>query len=87
MEDKMATMIPRDKVFFAFSPDLQPALKVKQGEEVLLQTHDCFEGQIQTPADLVTDLDWGHVNPATGPVYIEGAKPGDVLRVTCWRCR
>ena len=26
-------------------------------------------------------LDWNHVNPATGPVYIEGAKPGDVLRV------
>ena len=26
-------------------------------------------------------LDWNHVNPATGPVYIEGAKPGDILRV------
>src|SRR5574339_182111 len=25
--------------------------------------------------------DWNHVNPATGPVYIEGAKPGDILRV------
>jgi amidase len=54
---------------------------VEQGEEVILQTHDCFEGQIQTTADLCDALDWNHVNPATGPVYIKGAKPGDVLRV------
>jgi amidase len=77
----MTTQVPREKVFFAFSPDLQPAIKVQQGEEVVLQTHDCFEGQIQTENDLVTNLDWGHVNPATGPVYIYGTKPGDILRV------
>jgi amidase len=47
----------------------------------VLETHDCFEGQIQKPQDLVDKLDWNHVNPATGPVYIEGAKPGDILRV------
>ena len=48
---------------------------------MILETHDCFEGQIKTVSDLVDELDWGHVNPATGPVYVEGAKPGDVLRV------
>ena len=26
-------------------------------------------------------LDWSHVNPATGPLYIAGARPGDVLRI------
>ena len=26
-------------------------------------------------------LDWEHVNPATGPLYIEGTKQGDILRV------
>lgn len=77
----MTTMIDRKKVFFAFAPDLQPVAHVQQGEEVILETHDCFEGQIQTTFDLVDKLDWNHVNPATGPVYIEGVKPGDVLRV------
>jgi len=77
----MTTIIPRNHVFFAFGPDLTPAATVQQGEEVLLETHDCFEGQIQTTADLVSALDWEHVNPATGPVYIQGANPGDVLRV------
>ena len=77
----MATKVTRDKLFFAFEPALQPATHAGQGEEILLETHDCFEGQIQRPQDLVDKLDWEHVNPATGPVYIEGAKPGDILRV------
>jgi amidase len=27
-------------------------------------------------------LDWDRINPATGPVYIKDAEPGDVLKVT-----
>jgi amidase len=77
----MTITISRDKVFFAFGPHLKAVAEVDQGEEVLLQTHDCFEGQIQRPTDLVDSLDWSHVNPATGPLYIKGAKPGDVLRI------
>jgi amidase len=77
----MAERVTRDKLFFAFKPELTPALHAAQGESVLLETHDCFEGQIQRTQDLVDKLDWNHVNPATGPVYIEGAKPGDILRV------
>ncbi|GAB4473990.1 MAG: acetamidase/formamidase family protein [Anaerolineales bacterium] len=77
----MPTTIDRKKVFFAFAPELNPVVRVQQGEDVLMETHDCFEGQIQKTTDLVDSLDWDHVNPATGPVYIEGAMPGDVLRV------
>ncbi len=60
---------------------MDPAARVGQNQEILLETHDCFEGQIQRPQDLVDKLDWNHVNPATGPIYIEGARPGDILRV------
>jgi amidase len=77
----MTTKVTRDRLFFAFEPMLIPAIHVAQGEDVVLETHDCFEGQIQTPFDLIDKLDWNHVNPATGPVYIEGTKPGDILRV------
>ncbi len=77
----MAVTISRDNVFFAFSPQLKAIARIEQGQEVLLQTHDCFEGQIRTTSDLVDTLDWAHVNPATGPLYISGAKPGDVLRI------
>jgi len=75
----MPVTISRENVFFAFNPNNKPIAQIQQGEEVLLQTHDCFEGQIQTTSDLVDSLDWAHVNPATGPLFINGANPGDVL--------
>ena len=75
------TTISRENLFFAFSPANSPAAHVRQGELVTLETHDCFEGQIQTSTDLITNLNWEHVNPATGPVFIDGVQPGDVLRI------
>jgi amidase len=77
----MASEITRDKAFFAFSPEVEPVLRVRQGEEVHLTTHDCFSGQLKTTADTLETLDWSITNPATGPVYIEGTKPGDILRI------
>ena len=75
------TRVARDTVFYAFSADLKPALEIEPGERVRIETHDCFGGQIQTEADTVETLDWERVNPATGPVYIRGAQPGDILAV------
>jgi len=71
----------RDSVFFSFKPNRAPVYRVEQGEEFILETHDCFQGQLQSSSDLIDKLDWGHVNPATGPVYIEGTKAGDILRI------
>ncbi|MEI7849924.1 MAG: acetamidase/formamidase family protein [Chloroflexota bacterium] len=75
------TTISKDNLFFAFNPDNPPVARVQLGEVVTLETHDCFEGQLQTEDDLVTNLNWEHINPATGPVFIEGVEPGDILRV------
>ncbi len=77
----MIKRMSREAVFFAFQGKLKPAFRVQQGEEFLLETHDCFQGQLQTTTDLIDKLDWSHVNPATGPVYIEGTKAGDILRI------
>jgi amidase len=77
----MAVRVSRDKVFFAFSAGNAPVAHVRQGEEVVLETHDCFQGQLKSERDLIDALDWSRVNPATGPVFIEGTKPGDILRI------
>ncbi len=77
----MTKKLTRDKVFYAFSADLEPVLEIEPGERMQMETHDCFCGQIQTEADTVENLDWGRINPATGPVYVRGAQPGDVLAV------
>jgi amidase len=73
--------IGRDEVIWAFGPDLEPVLEVDPGTVVTLETNDCFTGQIQTEDDLVTAIDFGRVNSATGPIAVRGAEPGDSLVV------
>jgi formamidase len=64
-------------------PDIPPILEVEVGEEVVLETRDASDQQIQpgmSVADLV-GLDAKVAHPLTGPVYIKGAKPGDLLEI------
>ena len=77
--------ISRDVVVYAMSPDNAPAARVKDGDTILFETQDCFSGQIQKETDQLGTLDWSRINPATGPVYIEGALPGDTLKVEILR--
>ncbi len=77
----MPKKLTRENVFYAFAPGLEPALRVAQGEEFVLETHDCFTGQLKSEKDLLDTLNWDRVNPATGPVFIENVEPDDVLRV------
>ena len=77
--------IKRDTVVYAMSPDNAPAARAKDGDTILFETMDCFSGQIQKESDQLGTLDWSRINPATGPVYIEGAQPGDMLKVEILR--
>lgn len=74
--------LSRENYFFSFSQENQPVLSVHSGDEVEFETMDCFAGQIQSDDDKLETLDWNRVNPATGPVYVNEAEPGDVLKVT-----
>lgn len=78
-------LINRKSITYRFSPDVPPVLKVKPGETIIFETHDCFTGQIKSESDLVTSVDFSRVNPATGPLEVEGAEPGDVLLVEIGR--
>lgn len=62
----------------------EPAVTVAPGETVTLEEIDAVCGQLSpqsTPAD-VANLDFERVNPIAGPVYVDGAEPGDSLKVT-----
>jgi formamidase len=64
-------------------PDIPPLLEVEPGEEVVLETRDAADGQI-TPGMGVADLaglDTKVAHPLTGPVYVKGAQPGDLLEI------
>ena len=68
---------------YVWDNSLPPALEVESGETVELECADASGGQLSqgsTARDVET-LDLTKVNPVTGPVYVKGAKPGDVLAV------
>ena len=70
-----------DKTLFFFDRDLEPVLTVKSGETVRIRTKDCFGNQLQGPEDQLSEIDWEAINPATGPIYVEGAVAGGTLKV------
>jgi formamidase len=62
---------------------IPPVVEAAIGEEVEIATRDAFDGQI-TPTTTAEDLrgcDLNLVHPLTGPVYVAGAQPGDLLEV------
>lgn len=68
---------------FGWDNSIPPVLEVEPGETVELEVVDASGGQLNrgsTVAD-VGRLDFARVNPVTGPVFIKGARPGDVLEV------
>lgn len=73
--------ITRDKVVYSMSADNVPVFRTVLPARLTFETHDCFCGQVKSPADTVATLDFSRVNPATGPVYLEDVRPGDVLAV------
>jgi formamidase len=72
-----------DKGHNRWHPDIAPVVEVDAMEEVTIETRDSSDGQIQpgkTAADLLK-MDSRVVHPLTGPVFVKGAKPGDLLEV------
>ena len=75
--------IHKEKHHFGWDNSLPPALVVAPGATVEFEIVDASGGQLtrnSIHAD-VAKLDFSRVNPVTGPVYVEGAEPGDVLVV------
>lgn len=58
-----------------------PAAFAKSGDTVRFETLDCFACQIKREDQPMDQIDWSNINPATGPLYVEDALPGDVLKV------
>ncbi|SNY62770.1 acetamidase/formamidase family protein [Paractinoplanes atraurantiacus] len=64
--------------------DLEAAVVVRPGEEIQLLCRDALDigdqARTMTPDGTMT-IDLGHIHPLTGPVFVEGAEPGDILEV------
>jgi acetamidase/formamidase len=76
--------IHREHIHHGWNNAFTPLIKIAPGESVQFETVDASSGQLDrnsTAADLAK-LDLARVNPVTGPVYVDGAQPGDALKVT-----
>jgi amidase len=78
--------LSRERVVHAIDPAATPRLEVAAPCELIVETHDARGGRLRKPEDVVTTAPdfterFPKTNPATGPVRISGAEPGDVLTV------
>jgi len=67
-----------------FGPLNKPVATVKPGEVFEVEMWDCFANLVkpnQTLKDILEEGSRLYDNPVTGPIYIEGAEPGDTLAI------
>src|SRR5699024_5917936 len=69
------------KTVLSMSAKHEPVLTVDSGDEISVETLDCFSNVIQSEGQLFSSVGWDKVNPDTGPIAVRGASPGDTLRV------
>lgn len=69
---------------FGWDNSVGPAERVAPGSTILFHCHDSSAGQLgpSSTVETVRNLDFGKINPVSGPIYVEGAKPGDALKIT-----
>lgn len=72
-----------DRFSYVWDHSIEPALEVDPGEAVMLHARDASDEQIHrdSTAEDVTKIDFSHVNPVSGPIYVKGARPGDALAI------
>ncbi|MCI0781715.1 MAG: acetamidase/formamidase family protein [Chloroflexi bacterium] len=67
----------RENHIYVLDAEVPPAITIDSGEELMVETWDAFEGE-RDPAVLDARSLKG---PASGSIYVNGAEPGDALRV------
>ncbi len=69
---------------FGWDNSFEPVARVAPGSTIEFECLDSSAGQL-TPDSTVEDvrtLDFGKINPVNGPIFVEGAEPGDALKIT-----
>jgi len=66
-----------------FSRSIAPVLRVPDGAIIEFNTEEATDGQlsVNSTKEDIASLSFEPIHPLTGPVFVEGAEPGDVLAV------
>ncbi len=75
--------VVREQRHLAWDNSIAPVLRIASGEVVQIDAVEASGGQLgshSTVTDIAT-LDFAACDPVQGPVYVEGAEPGDTLQI------
>jgi amidase len=72
--------LTKEQRAFAFDASIPPVLTIASGDTVTFETGDAAYERLYN-GETVQDIGLENFNAVTGPVYVEGAQPGDALRV------
>lgn len=69
---------------FGWDNSIEPVLRTEPGQTILFHCKDSAAGQLgpDSTVDNVATLDFSKINPVSGPIWVEGAEPGDALKIT-----
>lgn len=73
-----------DQTHNRWSSAIEPVLNVPSGSVIEVATEEASDQQlnVSSTVDDLENLSFDPIHPLTGPVYVEGAEPGDILKVT-----
>lgn len=74
-------IITRDRIIYSFSWAHRPVGEVDPGDKICFETYDARTGTILSEHHLLDHPHPRGLNPATGPLFVRGAEPGDTLCV------
>jgi acetamidase/formamidase len=72
-----------DRHHWHWDNSLAPIRFISPGDRIEVEALDAGGGQVRresTAADIAS-LDFARVNPVTGPIHVEGAEPGDAIKI------
>ena len=77
-------LLTRETVTYKVDKSETPRLEIKPGTELMIETHDARAGRLKRPEQVMETAPdfrdkYPKSNPATGPIKVTGAEPGDAL--------
>jgi len=67
--------LERGPVYYDFVPGIEPRISITPGDRLIIETFDAAGGMF------LEGFVYVRPNPATGPIYVNGAMPGDTLEI------
>ena len=73
--------VPAEPLIYEFSRHLEPRARIVSGDTLLVESEDALSAQIRTNDDQRDKEAMPFSNPVAGPIFVEGAEPGDSIAV------